>query len=436
MAIITPPPPVITLSGATASGVPPWVSGSGLWLNGKTWMNGAGVAVVPRGFDLDGYEDSVQNGANPNTLYSWNQGGNLLGYFITAILAEWKPSIIRLMLTTSSILGQGTYDTNGNYHAPGQTAQQYLAQVETCVQMIQQGLNAAVVLGIRNSCPDAYVPGQSGLVKMLPGNQGTMLDATNGIPAWVALAGLFGTGGTSTKVNRSAVLFDFFNEPIIGAGNPTGGGISGVTNTQIWGMIMGTMGYQNILCTQYPDVTGGGKGTIYTSWQPAGHQQTLNAVRAANANNICIFSGPNYTNPCSQSGDYMGGWEILSQQPGLIPVDPLVAQGYPAQIAVSWHPYQNNAPQPGSGQGGGPWTEFCNLPIAGIVLEFGDNSYGGQYGPAVCRWSDANNIPIIAWSMNATGSPCLITQTTNGNGSPTKGYGDGVFSWMSNHSQP
>lgn len=433
----------------SGGGGPPFgggVNGVQMFVSGTQFYDENSNVLQPYGVNIDGYEDSVQGtagspgtGASQNSFYSWSGG-----YFLPSIMAEWGPKVVRIMLCSSSILGVNTYDTGlSNEYIAGMTASAYLAQLDQAISYCQ-GIGARVIVGIRNSCPNV------GGKYMLPGNGGggqiAMLNTDTDITAWTVLATRYGCpNGTATSLSLGGIAFDFFNEPTIGNGGVNGGGISG--NNAVWGSIMGTNGYANARPNGFANITlsGGGPypanynsgGTFY--WTIAGHQQVLNAVRATGARNVCFISGPNYTNP---SYGNFGGWSFLTNNPLFIPTDPLVQQGYPAQLAVSWHPYANNSATPSGPSGGDAWTQFLQLPLPGMLLEWGDYSTGNAtWTNAVTNWLDTNNRGGLAWSFNSAGQPVLLGQTTSGNGSPQNAklgngtsdayYAQAVYSWMS-----
>ena len=322
------------------------------------------------------------------------------------------------------------------------TSTQYLQDIADNIAKFQAA-GYVVALAVRNNCPDFANSATGGTtVKGKPGDQNTMLDYTNGYPATQLLTQWFGVpNGTATStygaINYGGIMLGVYNEPTVGNGGGLGGGVSG-TNL-CWAIILGSTvnlgsglrSYAQYQLTECADVTfGSNNNTLTTNWNVMDCQTFINTVRAAGGKNVIYINAPGYTNP----GGF-GGWAFINSNPSYLPTDPLVAQGFPSQLCMNWHVYEGQDGQPGSGQGGGIWADFCNLPIAKIVLECGDGSGGTSFSTAVTQWGDTNGIGTVWWAWNpAMTGPLLISSSAStGNGSPTTGCGETVYTWMSGH---
>jgi hypothetical protein len=409
---------------------------------------------VPFGLNVDGREDVVYNGA-PNQLYGWGANPNL-GAIQPNVqpFQAWQPKFIQHYLTTSACLGLTTYDTSGNSHAPSQTGTQYMQSVADFIA-IMQGQGYTVGIGIRNNCPDIVIGGRA--YPGYPNNQNCILDYKYGIQVAQLFAEWFGVpNGTATStygpINYGGVAFTVYNEPTIGGnGNFSGGiyiGSGGITDATIWGICLGSnvggTNYQQYKLYQCPDVTQGtGGGTIGSGssvqlangyYQVCDCQTFMNTVRANGGNNVILLNCSGYTSPYDNP---YGGYVFLNNNPGYLPVDPLVAQGYPAQMAMTWHVYSNNVSAPGSGTGGGLWTEFANLKninLARIVTEIGDPSNGSTWSQDAGSWGKTNGIGTVWWRFNPSYSAYnnnLIGSAT-GTGNPIASYGTTVYGMMPN----
>ena len=395
---------------------------------------------MPNGVNLDGYEDGIASGGTAG-FYGWSDNGYGDSFNVTAMQA-WKPKIVRMCLCASTILGTkytygatGVSNSSGQQYASGETQSSFFTKLDAQIALVQ-GIGARVILSIRNNMPNLSDGGPG-----YPDWQNQMADADTCIPAWQVLAERYGSpGGTATQLSLGGISFDLYNEPVMvdGPSNIYSGGINNSDTNQIWGTIYGSVasGYKDAYLTQWTDVTTG-NGNPYRSIgltkQVACHQTVINAIRAKNANNVIYMSGPNYTNPGNPNPAW-GGWSFLVNNQSYLPVDTLPVP----QLAISWHPYEQNSVFPQGTQGGGLWQQFCQLNeiLPCLILETGDPSYGssqlanGQnFTQAVTGWSDLNGIGVIFWSFQTEGYPILLADTGN-DATGTAGYGTYVKSWL------
>jgi len=445
---------------------PPFSSASGpqMFISGKNFYDQNSAVKYPYGFNLDGLEDNYGGGNNP---YDWDSP--VPAAVSPQIFTDWKPQVVQFYLNINNILGQSpVFDTGGGKHYPNGTniGTAYLQQVADNIAKLQS-LGIVCILTIRNNAPDTTVPGQSGPQKMFASSQNVMLDYINGDLAINALCEWFGCpNGTATStygpINFGGIGIGVYNEPTVGnGGSAYSGGLTlgnyttidgastQINAALIWAIVLGskvdlgnglgTYDYSKFTLTKAADVTttnfNNASNSYSVNWQVMDCQTFINAWRAAGGQNIIFINASNYTNPVYNSSVYYnyGGWAFINNNPNYLPTDPLVAEGYPAQIAMNWHVYNfTGNGTPGSGQGGGMWSDFCNLPIPSIVLETGDDSGGSasNFFNPVSSWADTNQIGTLWWTLNpGSGSMDLITNQ-NGNGNPSYAYAKACYSWM------
>ena len=188
-------------------------------------------------------------------------------------------------------------------------------------------------------------------------NQWPMADADHSPTFWTSVA--------ETFKSDHAVLFDLFNEPY---------GIS-------WSC------WLNGCQASY------GSPTVIT-YQTAGMQQLVDAVRSTGATNPLMLGGLEYANDVS-------GWRQYEPQ------DP------DHQLVVSFHNYN-------FGVCDSPACWSANVaPLAQVVPvvtgEFGEDKCGDSFDLAFMPWADQHGVSYLGWAWNATdggwdcsGGPALI----------------------------
>jgi endoglucanase len=198
--------------------------------------------------------------------------------------------------------------------------------------------------------------------------QKPMPDSAEAIPFWTSVANTF--------KGNNAVIFDLFNEPY--ASRATG---STTTGWQCW-------------------ENGGTCSGI--SYQVAGMQQMVNAVRSTGANNVLMLGGEEYANDLTDWLQYE-------------PTDP------DHNLVASFHSYNFNTCSSQS-----CWTSEVAPVIASVPViagEIGENDCAGGYIDSLTNWLESENTSFLAWAWNAdfacSSGPGLITDYT---GTPTS-YG-------------
>lgn len=275
-----------------------------------------------------------------------------------AAMSAWHVNAVRLPLNEDCWLG-----INGVN--PRLAGARYQAKVKRYVDL----LNAAglyVILDLHWAAPGSY----------LASEQWPMADASHAPAFWHSVASMF--------TSDHAVLFDLYNEPFI-------------SSWPCW---------ENGCSTQFK------VGNRNVTYQTAGMQQLVDAVRSSGASNPLLLGGVGYASDESEWAQYE-------------PQDP------DHQLAVSFHTYNftgcNNV---------GCWNQeiaplAAKVPV--VTGEFGENDCNDGYSLSYMNWADAHGVSYLGWAWDATdtgwsctGGPALIV---NYGGTPTA-YGVGLRSHL------
>jgi len=306
------------------------ISLQGLHVSGNKILNGNNQVVTLRGVDRSGTEFACIQG---NGIFNGpnNQSS------INAILS-WNANIVRVPLNEDCWLG-----INGVLPAYGGT--NYQVAIQQFVNLLNSN-GIVVILDLHWTAP-----GNTPATGQLP-----MPDTDHSITFWQQVAQAYAT--------NSMVIFDLFNEPYPDSNQNT-------TAAWVCWLKGGT-------CPGF-------------SYQAAGMQQLVTAVRSQGAKNILMLGGINYSNTLAQWYQYM-------------PVDPL------QNLAASWHSYNFNtcSQQTCWDQTIAPLAQ--KVPI--IAGEIGESDCAGGYITPLMNWMDSKGLHYLAWTWNTwdcdTG-PALIT---------------------------
>lgn len=311
-----------------------------------------------RGVNVSYLESVAVQGWDPSDPW----GG---GKPVWSALQGWKVNAVRFPLNEASWLDYQCVDTTGATRDPD-PGQNYKQTVEETVSEA----NAAglyVILDLHWSAPS----------NICPLGQNPMADADHSVDFWTSIANTF--------KNNPGVIFEMFNEPDLPL-NDTG-----------WSLWLNGGSYNTLLT---PSET-------YT-WQVAGMQSLINAVRATGATNVILVGGNAYSNDWT-------GW------PTYAPQDP---QG---QMGAAWHTYHDNlyvdVTTPGSTTISMIQTVAASVPVA--VTEVGDVDGPGAvpvFAPTIIDFGDQNGFSYFGWTWNVWGqsSNDLILDES---GTPTIGWG-------------
>ncbi|MEP6884242.1 MAG: cellulase family glycosylhydrolase [Gammaproteobacteria bacterium] len=342
---------------------------------GNDLVDQNGLVLQLRGVNVSGLEFVAVQGWSPAD--PWGGSGQAPNF---AAIKTWKANAVRFPLNEASWLGYMCADYTGALRDPD-PGHNYQATVKKAVaDATAAGLYVSIDLhwsAPKNFCPLAQNP---------------MADADNSIRFWTSIANTF--------KGYPNVEFTLFNEPFFYY----------MTDGEVdWDVLMhgGTL-------TQY--ITGdGGHYTVNYTWQTAGMQQLIDAVRATGATNVVMVGGVSFA-------------QDLSQWIAYRPNDPL------GQMGAAWHAYPNSGtvgdPQaalPKFGNIAYTWMQSvvdAGYPV--FISEFGDHNAPGTVGSpfvsVLLPKADALKLSYIGWSWDVWQNQdnILIKDST---GTPTDGYG-------------
>jgi hypothetical protein len=337
-------------SSTTTTTPPPSGPAPQLHVSGNELLNANGGQVVLHGVDRSGteYECVQGNGIfdGPNDQAS-----------ITAI-KSWGPvNAVRVPLNEACWNGESYVDS-------AYAGTNYQQAIEAYVNLLNA--NGIVAILDLHWTDGLYTGSSSGCSSAEAVCQKPMPDAAEAIPFWTSVA-------TAFKGNN-AVIFDLFNEPY--ASRATG---STATGWECW-------------------EEGGTCPGI--SYQVAGMQQMINAVRSVGASNVIMLGGEEYSNDLTDWLQYE-------------PTDP------DHNLVASWHSYNFNTCSTQS-----CWTSEVAPVIASVPVvagEIGENDCSGSYIDPLTAWLESENTSFLAWTWDdwsggCSSGPTLITDYT---GTPT-----------------
>jgi hypothetical protein len=212
-------------------------------------------------------------------------------------------------------------------------------------------------------------------------SQGSMPDADHSVTFWQQVAAAY--------KNNGSVIFDLFNEPLMGSGTEA----------------------EQFSCWKNGSASAGGGDCPMVNFAVAGMQTLVTAVRQAGATNLLMLGGTAYSS-------------ILDLWPAYVPADTLS----PPNLAASWHVYDDQggctsdpaktlatlcpATSPGLGAEA---VMAAGYPI--VVGETGYYSCSGTVGalwfPIFLSWADTQGIGYVAWSWSDGNNPQLLSNTTS-----------------------
>jgi endoglucanase len=337
----------VTETTVTTSGAPQ------LHVSGNKLLDASGNTVILRGINRSGTEYSCVQG---HGIFD----GEVDQAAITA-MKSWKVNAVRVPLNEAC--------WNGESYVPAADAgTNYINGVKSFVSLLNSnGLD--VILDLHWT--DGDYTGNASAASTCVSNGGTesqafcqkpMPDAAQAIPFWTSVANTF-------KGNNS-VLLDLFNEPFV---DQAAGATAGWT---CW-------------------LNGGTCSGI--TYQVAGMQAMVNAVRSTGATNVLMLGGVTWSNDLTQ-------W--LAHEP----TDPQ------HNLVASWHSYNFNACSNQS-----CWTSQIQ-PVAAqvpvVTGEMGENDCAGGYINQLMPFLDSIGVSYLGWAWNAdfncSSGPSLITDYVPG----------------------
>jgi endoglucanase len=138
-----------------------------------------------------------------------------------------------------------------------------------------------------------------------------------------------------------------------------------------------------------------------TTYQAAGLQSLVTAIRGEGNDNLIVLGGLSYSNDLSEWVSY-------------VPSDPA------KNIAASWHVYNYNPCISPSCWNGAPAGVAALYPLLATEIGEGDCAStfvnGGDGGIGIMEWLDGMSSGYLAWAWDAYGEGCSpMTQQSGGN---------------------
>lgn len=312
---------------------------TGLHIVGNTIKNAAGQAIQLRGVDRDSAEYACEQG--------WGFGHGPFDNANVRIMKSWGIDAVRVPLNEDCWL---------NINKPAD--QQYNPYSSYFGTHYQQFIKDYVAILIKNEIIPILdlhyaAPGTQRANSQIP-----MADRDHAPTFWSSVASFF--------KSNSSVMFDLFNEPYPDNNQDT---------TQAW------------TCLRDGGTCPG------VSYQAAGMQELVHAVRATGSTNIILVGGVAYAGELSH-------W--LQFQPD----DPI------HQLAASWHSYNFSQCNALSCWNSDIAPVAARVPV--IAGEIGENDCKDGFVNQLMNWLDAHNGNYLAWAW--------ITQTDCGGGPSLLGY--------------
>ena len=333
---------------AVAAGAPQ------LHVSGHKLVNAQGTRVILHGVDRSGSEYMCVQG---NGIFDgpFHKGS-------ISAMKKWDINAVRVPLNEACWNSE-------SYVNPAFAGAHYRDAIKRFVKQLNN--NGLVAILDLHWTDGAYSGPGGGCTSAQAVCQKPMPDAAQAVPFWKSVARTF--------KGNNAVIFDLFNEPF-----PEQADSDNLTEGwQCW-------------------LHGGSCAGI--SYQVAGMQSLVSAVRSTGAKNVLMLGGLEWSNDMTQ-------W--LSHEP----TDP------DHNLAVSWHSYNFNACSTKS-----CWISQVKPVIAKVPViagEIGENDCADTYLHPLMKWLDFERTSYLAWAWNAdfncSSGPGLISSYA---GHPT-GYGIG-----------
>jgi endoglucanase len=325
---------------------------------GNELVNVGNQRLVLHGVDLSGGQYACVDGSG-----IWN--GPMNQASVTA-MKRWDVNAVRLPLNEACWNGEA-------YVKAIYAGVHYRTAVEAYIRLLNR--NGLVAILDLHWTDGAYTGPGSACSSAQAVCEKPMPDAAQSIPFWASVA--------QTFKGDNAVIFDLFNEPYPeeAADDEADG----------WG------------CWQHGGTCKG------ISYQVAGMQSLVKAVRSTGARNVIMLGGLSWANDLTQ-------W--LKHEPS----DP------DHNLAASWHSYSFNECNARACWDSQVAPVMAKVPV--IVGEMGEKDCADAYIDPLMQWLDNKSASYLAWSWNSgagcASGPSLITSH---NGTPTN-YGKGYRSHL------
>ena len=287
-------------------------------------MDALGERVVLRGANRSGTEYACAQG--------WGIADGAVDQTSVDAIKSWRANVVRVPLNEQCWLGINGID-------PAYSGANYQMAIADYVSLLNRN-GLYVILDLHWSAPGTTVAT----------HQVAMPDLDHAPAFWSSVA--------STFKGNDAVIFELFNEPW--------------PDSQRDSVAAWTCWRDGGTC---PGV----------SFEAAGMQTLVNAVRATGATNVVALGGVGYSNTLSRWLSYL-------------PVDPL------NNLVAAWHVYNFSACNTAS-----CW-ETMTAPLVSqvplLVTETGMDSCDGAWWRSLLDWLDARQTGYLAWAWNKWSIDC------------------------------
>jgi len=297
---------------------------SPLHVSGASLVNAAGQAVQLRGVNRSGTEYACIQG--------WDVFDGPNDAASVQAIAAWRTNAVRVPMNEDCWL-------NINGSPAAYSGANYQQAIKNYVSLLNQnGLYAILEL-------HWTAPGTQKATGQQP-----MLDRDHSVTFWTQVAAAF--------KGNDRVIFEPQNEPYPDNNSDTaaawrcwrdGGTCSGV------------------------------------SFQAAGMQEIVTAIRGTGATNVIALGGVQYSNALSQWLTYR-------------PTDPL------NNVVAAWHVYNFNVCKTTTCWNNTVGVVAAQVPV--VATEIGDDSCNGTFMTGLMAWLDAHNSGYLAWTWDTWGTTC------------------------------
>jgi hypothetical protein len=333
-------------SAGKSPGSAPGSAPTGLHVSGNQLLDGANSPVILRGVNRSGTEYACIQGwgffDGPSDLAS------------VQAIASWGANAVRIPLNEDCWL-------NINGSPPAYSGAAYQNAIASYVATVQQAGLVPIL--------DLHWTG-AGTTEAT--GQQPMLNRDHSITFWQQVANAY--------MNNTGVIFDLHNEPYPDSNQNT---------TAAWDC------WKNGTTTSNSSTCPGSSLT----YQAAGMQEVINAVRATGATNPIMAGGVQYSNALSQ-------W--LAYKP----------QDSTGNLLASWHVYNFNACNNTACYDATAAPVAASVPL--VTGEIGENDCGTTMFNTLMSWLDSHNSSYLAWTWDTWGTACsTLSLITDYTGTPT-----------------
>jgi endoglucanase len=348
----------ISANGATVPS-DPRASGSsgrfGIKVTGNTFTDLSGNVLQLQGENVSGLEinsTSMWDAFYDTNLSSWQ-----------TIASTWQMNTIRLPLN------EWAWRTN----ATSAGGKPYQTIVATAVANITAA-HMYVMLDLHWAAPNNY---NNGVADGQPG----YLDADNSVNFWSSVASVY--------KGNPAVMFELFNEPYADDGGS-------------WDSTRLNLLKSGGSFTFYNQISGkGGPTDTGVTFQVAGHQQLMNAIRGTGATNVVLWSSPQWDSGFAQSLSVVPTDTLSPAQLGATVhyaggnssnYSSVLSAGYPIVMTEYYHPQVSGAPTGNNGY------SFLQSNHIGYVMCCGNNySSNSDLSSLIKNAPWSYNSKSVAW---------------------------------------